>query len=138
MGYKVVFINHSLYGFSDVGSIHMNKVLQFTLAEQATFVSHTSKEKTIFLSCLPPNKVFIPNAMDMTMFNPNPSGHMCNEIIIVIISRMVYHKGADLLVEIILEVFHLYPNVWFIFGGDGPKRVQLVEMREKHSLQERV
>ncbi|XP_019264559.1 PREDICTED: phosphatidylinositol N-acetylglucosaminyltransferase subunit A isoform X3 [Nicotiana attenuata] len=53
MGYKVVFTDHSLYGFADVGSIHMNKVR-------------------------------------------------------------------------------------FIVGGDGPKRVRLEEMREKHSLQDRV
>ncbi|XP_048568243.1 phosphatidylinositol N-acetylglucosaminyltransferase subunit A-like [Triticum urartu] len=49
MGYKVVFTDHSLYGFADVGSIHMNKVLQFTLADidQAICVSHTSKENTV-------------------------------------------------------------------------------------------
>lgn len=29
-------------------------------------------------------------------------------------------------------------QVRFIIGGDGPKRVRLEEMREKHSLQDRV
>lgn len=29
-------------------------------------------------------------------------------------------------------------EVRFIIGGDGPKRVRLEEMREKHSLQDRV
>lgn len=29
-------------------------------------------------------------------------------------------------------------KVRFIVGGDGPKRVRLEEMREKHSLQDRV
>lgn len=29
-------------------------------------------------------------------------------------------------------------QVRFIVGGDGPKRVRLEEMREKHSLQDRV
>jgi phosphatidylinositol glycan class A protein len=33
MGYKVIFTDYSLYGFADVGSIHVNKVLQFTLAD---------------------------------------------------------------------------------------------------------
>ncbi|EMS57569.1 Phosphatidylinositol N-acetylglucosaminyltransferase subunit A [Triticum urartu] len=102
MGYKVVFTDHSLYGFADVGSIHMNKVLQFTLADidQAICVSHTSKENTVL--------------------------------------RLVYRKGADLLVEVIPEVCHLFPKVRFIVGGDGPKRVRLEEMREKFSLQNRV
>ncbi|XP_073020282.1 phosphatidylinositol N-acetylglucosaminyltransferase subunit A-like isoform X1 [Primulina eburnea] len=141
MGYKVVFTDHSLYGFADVGSIHMNKVLQFTLADvsQAICVSHTSKENTVLRSGLPPEKVFvIPNAVDTAVFKPAPKRLDSHEIVIVVISRLVYRKGADLLVEVIPEVCHLHPNVRFIVGGDGPKRVRLEEMREKHSLQDRV
>ncbi|PSS01620.1 Phosphatidylinositol N-acetylglucosaminyltransferase subunit A like [Actinidia chinensis var. chinensis] len=141
MGYKVIFTDHSLYGFADAGSIHMNKVLQFTLADvsQAICVSHTSKENTVLRSGLPPEKVFvIPNAVDTAMFKPASERISSDEIVIVVISRLVYRKGADLLVEVIPEVCHLYPNVRFIVGGDGPKRVRIEEMREKHSLQERV
>lgn len=114
MGYKVIFTDHSLYGFADVGSIHMNKVLQFTLADvsQAICVSHTSKENTVLRSGLPPEKVFvIPNAVDTAMFKPAPVRPGNNEIIIVVISRLVYRKGADLLVEVIPEVCRRYPNV---------------------------
>uniref|UniRef100_A0A7N0RCG5 phosphatidylinositol N-acetylglucosaminyltransferase n=1 Tax=Kalanchoe fedtschenkoi TaxID=63787 RepID=A0A7N0RCG5_KALFE len=141
MGYKVVFTDHSLYGFADAGSIHMNKVLQFTLADvtQAICVSHTSKENTVLRSGLPPEKVYvIPNAVDTAMFKPAPEQLSCKEIIIVVISRLVYRKGADLLVEVIPAVCRLFPNVRFIVGGDGPKRVRIEEMREKHSLQDRV
>ncbi|KAE8732857.1 phosphatidylinositol N-acetylglucosaminyltransferase gpi3 subunit-like isoform X2 [Hibiscus syriacus] len=179
MGYKVVFTDHSLYGFADAGSIHMNKVLQFTLADvtRAICVSHTSKENTVLRSGLPPEKVFvIPNAVDTAMFKPAQVRLGRDEIVIVVISRLVYRKGADLLVEVIPEVCRLYPNlemrncqfscfftsyqqgyemvrffcylcplvrysamrVRFIVGGDGPKRVRLEEMREKHSLQDRV
>ncbi|CAL5356993.1 unnamed protein product [Camellia sinensis] len=141
MGYKVVFTDHSLYGFADAGSIHMNKVLQFTLADvsQAICVSHTSKENTVLRSGLPPEKVFvIPNAVDTAMFKPAPERLSTDEIVIVVISRLVYRKGADLLVEVIPEVCRKYPNVRFVVGGDGPKRVRLEEMREKHSLQDRV
>lgn len=141
MGYKVVFTDHSLYGFSDVGSIHMNKVLQFTLADatQAICVSHTSKENTVLRSGIPAEKVYvIPNAVDTAMFKPAPERLPRDQIVIVVISRLVYRKGADLLVEVIPEVCRLHPNVCFIIGGDGPKRVRLEEMREKHSLQDRV
>ncbi|XP_008809559.1 phosphatidylinositol N-acetylglucosaminyltransferase subunit A [Phoenix dactylifera] len=141
MGYKVVFTDHSLYGFADVGSIHMNKVLQFTLADvdQAICVSHTSKENTVLRSGILPEKVFvIPNAVDTAMFTPAPNRLSCDEIVIVVISRLVYRKGADLLVEVIPEVCRLFSNVRFIVGGDGPKRVRLEEMREKYSLQDRV
>ncbi|GAB2251340.1 hypothetical protein Droror1_Dr00017590 [Drosera rotundifolia] len=141
MGYKVVFIDHSLYGFADVGSIHMNKVLQFTLADvsQAIYVSYTSKENTVLRSGLPPEKVFvIPNAVDTAMFKPALERLKDDQIVIVVISRLVYRKGADLLVEVIPEVCRQFANVRFIIGGDGPKRVRLEEMREKHSLQDRV
>ncbi|KAL9266689.1 Phosphatidylinositol N-acetylglucosaminyltransferase subunit A-like protein [Drosera capensis] len=141
MGYKVVFTDHSLYGFADVGSIHMNKVLQFTLADvsQAICVSHTSKENTVLRSGLPPEKVFvIPNAVDTAMFKPALERLKDDQIVIVVISRLVYRKGADLLVEVIPEVCRQFVNVRFIIGGDGPKRVRLEEMREKHSLQDRV
>ncbi|XP_020698377.2 phosphatidylinositol N-acetylglucosaminyltransferase subunit A [Dendrobium catenatum] len=141
MGYKAVFTDHSLYRFADVGSIHMNKVLQFTLADidQAICVSHTSKENTVLRSGIDPEKVFvIPNAVDTAMFTPAPKRLCYDEIVIVVISRLVYRKGADLLVEVIPEVCRLNPNVRFVIGGDGLKRVRLEEMREKYSLQDRV
>ncbi|RDX89581.1 Phosphatidylinositol N-acetylglucosaminyltransferase subunit A, partial [Mucuna pruriens] len=141
MGYKVVFTDHSLHGFGDVGSIHMNKVMQFTMADisQAICVSHTSKENTVLRSGLAPEKVFvIPNAVDTAMFKPALECPGGSDIVIVVISRLVYRKGADLLVEVIPQVCRLHPNVRFIIGGDGSKRVRLEEMREKHSLFDRV
>lgn len=72
------------------------------------------------------------------MFKPAPERLSDNEIVIIVISRLVYRKGADLLVEVIPEVCQLHPNVRFVIGGDGPKRVRLEEMREKHCLQDRV
>ncbi|KAG0456352.1 hypothetical protein HPP92_024140 [Vanilla planifolia] len=50
--------------------------------------------------------------------------------------RLVYRKGTDLLVEVIHKC-QLHPNVRFVIGGDGLKRVRLEEMREK-SLQDKV
>nr|TKW33152.1 hypothetical protein SEVIR_2G213700v2 [Setaria viridis] len=119
----------------------MNKVLQFTLADidQAICVSHTSKENTVLRSGISPEKVFMnPNAVDAAMFTPSPERLSCDEIVIAVISRLVYRKGADLLVEVIPEVYRLFPKVRFIVGGHGPKRVRLEEMREKFSLQDRV
>lgn len=114
MGYKIIFTDHSLYGFADVGSIHMNKVLQFTLADisQAICVSHTSKENTVLRSGITPERVFvIPNAVDTAMFSPAPNRLSCDEIVIIVVSRLVYRKGADLLVEVIPEVCRLFPNL---------------------------
>ncbi|XP_008668406.1 phosphatidylinositol N-acetylglucosaminyltransferase subunit A-like isoform X2 [Zea mays] len=107
--------------------------------DQAICVSHTSKENTVLRSGISPEKVFmVPNAVDTAMFTPSPKRLNCDEIVIVVVSRLVYRKGADLLVEVIPEVCRLFPKVRFIVGGDGPKRVRLEEMREKFSLQDRV
>uniref|UniRef100_A0A0D3AHH0 Uncharacterized protein n=2 Tax=Brassica TaxID=3705 RepID=A0A0D3AHH0_BRAOL len=80
--------------------------------DQAICVSHTSKENTVLRSGLAPGKVFmIPNAVDTAMFKPASVRPSADVVTIVVISRLVYRKGADLLVEVIPEVCRLYPNV---------------------------
>ncbi|VDK80303.1 unnamed protein product [Anisakis simplex] len=46
--------------------------------------------------------------------------------------------GADLLTKIIPEVCARHRRVRFIVGGEGPKRVDVEEMRERYCLQDRV
>src|SRR5207237_1370134 len=43
MGYKTCFTDHSLFGFADASSIHMNKLLEVVLADakHVICVSHT-------------------------------------------------------------------------------------------------
>lgn len=55
----------------------------------------------------------------------------------VVVSRLVYRKGIDLLAGILPKLKHL-PNVHFIIGGDGPKRALLEEIRERNNIQDRV
>jgi len=141
MGYKVVFTDHSLFGFADASSIHMNKILKFSLSDisHVICVSNTSKENTVLRAQLDPHLVsVIPNAVDTTVFTPDPSARDPNKISIVIMSRLVYRKGIDLVIDIIPIICRRFPNVHFIIGGDGPKRVNLEEMREKHQLHDRV
>ena len=92
MGYKVCFTDHSLFGFADASSIHMNKVLKFSLSDisHVICVSNTryrqfhemkssllisySKENTVLRGQLDPHLVsVIPNAVDTTVFTPDPS-----------------------------------------------------------------
>lgn len=82
----------------------------------------------------------IPNAVDTSQFTPNPSARdsMTNKVVIVVVSRLVYRKGIDLLFGVIPAICKRFPNVHFVIGGDGPKKVGLEEMREKHQLHERV
>jgi len=57
---------------------------------------------------------------------------------VVIMSRLVYRKGVDLLVEVIPLICHKHPNVDFIIGGDGKKKILLEEMTEREKLQNRI
>jgi phosphatidylinositol N-acetylglucosaminyltransferase subunit A len=57
----------------------------------------------------------VPNAVDTAMFTPSPKRLNYDEIVIVVVSRLVYRKGADLLVEVIPEVCQLFPKVSFSY-----------------------
>ncbi|VDH90319.1 phosphatidylinositol glycan, class A [Mytilus galloprovincialis] len=141
MGLKTVFTDHSLFGFADASSILTNKILQFSLADcnHVICVSHTSKENTVLRAGLDPKEVsVIPNAVDATMFVPDPSKRHPGKITVVVVSRLVYRKGMDLLAGIIPDVCQTHPDVQFIIGGDGPKRILLEEVRERHELHDRV
>jgi phosphatidylinositol glycan class A protein len=86
-----------------------------------------------------PSKVHvIPNAVDPSKFLPDPSQRAKDRIKVVVVSRLVYRKGVDLLVGIIPKICKELPEVDFIIGGDGAKRLALQEMVERERLQERV
>eukprot|EP00873_Tetraselmis_striata_P001334 jgi/Tetstr1/421598/TSEL_012539.t1 len=141
MGYRVAFTDHSLFGFADLASILMNKVLKFSLADcqHVVCVSHTSKENTVLRACVPPNRVsVIPNAVDATNFTPSPAAREPGVITIVVLSRMMYRKGIDLLAVCIPVILQRHRNVKFVIGGDGPKLALLKAMVEQEGLHDRV
>ncbi|KAH6569650.1 hypothetical protein BASA60_008159 [Batrachochytrium salamandrivorans] len=141
MGLRAVFTDHSLFGFEDTSSILTNKLLKFTLSDidHVVCVSHTSKENTVLRASLNPvNVSVIPNAVVCAEFTPDPSRRDPSKITIVVTSRLVYRKGIDLLVTVIPIVCAEFDNVQFLIGGDGPKRIELEQMRERYVLQDRV
>eukprot|EP00759_Apiculatamorpha_spiralis_P042913 PhF_6_TR40669/c0_g1_i1/m.61091/K03857/PIGA, GPI3; phosphatidylinositol glycan, class A len=147
MGLRVCFTDHSLFGFADTASIHINKVLEYALCcvHQVICVSHTSRENTVLRAKIPPEFVsVIPNATDTAAFTPPESmkyrawGSLEGPLTIVVITRLVYRKGVDLLVDIIPILCQRHPEIRFIIGGDGPRRLQVVQMIERYSLFHRV
>ncbi|XP_033629316.1 phosphatidylinositol N-acetylglucosaminyltransferase subunit A-like [Asterias rubens] len=141
MDLKTVFTDHSLFGFADISSILTNKLLSFTLADinHVICVSHTSKENTVLRACLQPDIVsVIPNAVDSTVFNPDLTKRRKDRITVVVVSRLVYRKGMDLLARVIPAVCQKHHSVDFLIGGDGPKRIDIEEVRENYELQDRV
>ncbi|KAG7097712.1 hypothetical protein E1B28_005036 [Marasmius oreades] len=152
LGVRTVFTDHSLFGFDDAASILTNKLLVGTLknVDAVICVSHTSRENTVLRGELfeqsddnPPrlivrkNVYVIPNALVAERFQP---GHPLSSdtITIVVLSRLAYRKGIDLLVATAPRICQAFPNVNFLIGGDGPKLIELLQMREKHLLQDRI
>ncbi|XP_068687854.1 phosphatidylinositol N-acetylglucosaminyltransferase subunit A-like [Montipora foliosa] len=141
MGLHTVFTDHSLFGFADASSIITNKFLQFSLADidHVICVSHTSKENTVLRASMNPQMVsVIPNAVDANVFTPDTSRKTLGKIIIVVVSRLVYRKGMDLLAGILPIMCANHADVQFIIAGDGPKRALLEEVCEQCKLGDRV
>ena len=95
----------------------------------------------------------IPNAVVAENFrprSPNRESHHRNApgppprlgpndiITIVVISRLFYNKGTDLLIAALPRILALHPNVRFIIAGSGPKAIDLEQTIERHVLQDRV
>jgi phosphatidylinositol glycan class A protein len=59
-------------------------------------------------------------------------------ITIVVISRLFYNKGTDLLTAAIPRILEDHPYTRFIIAGDGPKAIDLEQMIETNVLQDRV
>lgn len=162
MGLRTVFTDHSLFGFADAGSILTNKLLKFTLSDvdHVICVSHTCKENTVLRASLDPLMVsVIPNAVVAENFRPlnyvprsdessltSPAGLRPMQrqlgpndtLNIVVISRLFYNKGTDLLIAAIPRILANNPNVRFIIAGSGPKAIDLEQMLERRVLQDKV
>lgn len=86
----------------------------------------------------------IPNALVAESFEPlapqkEPRRIGPNDIItIVVISRLFYNKGTDLLIAAIPRILADYPHVRFIIAGSGPKAIDLEQMLERRVLQDKV
>ena len=143
LGLKSVYTDHSLFGFDDVAGVILNRVLQTTLCtvDAAIAVSYACRDNLVLRTsnALAPEQVtVIPNAIDPSKFVPDPSMRPQGRVQIVVVSRLVYRKGVDLLVGIIPRICRELPEVDFLIGGDGSKLLALQEMVEGERLEERV
>ncbi|KIM42220.1 glycosyltransferase family 4 protein [Hebeloma cylindrosporum] len=152
MGIRTVFTDHSLFGFDDAASILTNKLMVGTLknVDAVICVSHTGRENMVLRGQLYERSekdpkvpevrksvYVIPNALVAEQFKPRVQPPT-DTITIVVISRLAYRKGIDLLVATAPKICSLFPNVNFVVGGDGPKLLELLQMREKYLLQDRM
>lgn len=116
-----------------------------------------SKENTVLRASLDPLMVsVIPNALVPENFRPlyytEPGDEKGQQLIrseprllgpddtitIVVVSRLFYNKGTDLLIAAIPRILAAHPNVRFIIAGSGPKAIDLEQMLERNVLQDKV
>ncbi|TBU31407.1 transferase [Dichomitus squalens] len=141
LGVRTVFTDHSLFGFDDAASILTNKLLEAALrnVDAAICVSHTGRENTVLRARLQPSVVHvIPNALVADQFKPPLKLPSEDTITIVVVARLAYRKGIDLLIATAPRICAMFPNIRFLIGGDGPKMIDLLQMREKYFLQDRI
>ncbi|KAK0214639.1 hypothetical protein EDD85DRAFT_782801, partial [Armillaria nabsnona] len=136
LGVETVFTDHS---FEDAASILTNKLLAGTLrnVDAVICVSHTGCVYLHFISLRVHDDVYvIPNVLVPEDFQPGTpkSG---DTVTIVVFSRLAYRKGVDL-VATAPRICSAFPNIRFVVGGDGPKLIDLLQMREKHNIQDRI
>lgn len=120
-----------------------------------------SKENTVLRASLDPLMVsVVPNALVADDFQPlyhparpcpslrglpppgfpppRPPLDLDDTITIVVVSRLFYNKGTDLLIAAIPRILASNPNVRFIIAGTGPKAIDLEQILERKVLQDRV
>nr|XP_034958311.1 phosphatidylinositol N-acetylglucosaminyltransferase subunit A isoform X2 [Zootoca vivipara] len=148
-GHKVIIVTHAYEDRQGIRYLTNGlKVYYLPLRvmynqSTATTLFHSlpllSKENTVLRAALNPEIVsVIPNAVDPTDFTPDVSRRDKSTITVVVVSRLVYRKGIDLLSGIIPELCQKYPDLHFLVGGEGPKRIVLEEVRERYQLHDRV
>ncbi|KAL8407747.1 hypothetical protein RB594_006545 [Gaeumannomyces avenae] len=148
MGLRTVFTDHSLFGFADPASILTNKLLKFTLSDvdHVICVSHTWPLSQASDALLRPVSGSVASGTasgsgrqtdPSPQWPRNPPGPN-DTITIVVISRLFYNKGTDLLTAAIPRILDNHPKTRFIIAGSGPKSIDLEQMIEQNVLQDRV
>ena len=146
MGLPIAYTEHSLFGFNDISSIWLNQLMKFSLSfvDHSIAVSHTCRENLVMRAKVDARLVSaIPNAIESSRFKPDLSRrgdgmNISERLNIIMLSRLVYRKGLHVAAKVIPKVCKAFPNAHFIIGGDGPMKLNLLEMIEENQLFDRV
>ncbi len=67
----------------------------------------------------------VPNAVDLEEFTPAALERKVGRVQVAFIGRLIANKGPQYLLEAAPQILHKFPNVQFLFVGEGPMRRQL-------------
>ena len=81
----------------------------------------------------------IPNALDSTYFKPTIKENYLpkkkDRIRIIVLCRLCYKKGMDLLIQILPVICKKYPLVEFYIAGDGNKKSLIQEIIKEYKIE---
>lgn len=134
--------DHSIWGLNSIGFIDLSKLYKCLspILDHTITVSHAVRENFVIRANYDPKRTsVIPNAIDCSKFRPDPTKRFpIGTINIVVITRLEYKKGFDLLIELIPRICKKYKNVYWIIGGDGAKMPVLKFLVQKCQIQSQV
>ncbi|OAG29585.1 phosphatidylinositol glycan, class A [Nematocida displodere] len=140
LGLSTCFTNHSLVKVNTLGGVLTSSALQLSMADtdQIICVSLASRNNTADRLEIPPERIkVIPNAVTDDFF-PTTVRDTRTEIVISVVTRLTYRKGASLLAEVLPEICALGKQIRVVIAGDGDKRELLEQTVELHNLKGQV
>ncbi|WUR02299.1 glycosyltransferase [Vairimorpha necatrix] len=136
---KTVMTEHSIFEEGPFENVIVNSFSKFIFktVDRCICVSKTSQGNFIQRNCLPKNIVkVIPNAVKAENFYPNinkPKGK-----VVIILSRLFYRKGIDLLIKAIPLICQQDKEIKILIAGEGPKRDEIEQIVDENQLSHRV
>lgn len=135
--------NHKLKLVTGISFIVDRYITPFFL-NKYDYITVTNKATQNFLaSFIKKQTEIIYGGVDTKLFSPNKKlgqRRVLNidkqfsqrDIIVSFVGRMIYSKGPDMLLSVAKKITKKYPNVYFIFGGDGNLYNSLSKESDSH------
>ncbi|KMV65388.1 glycosyltransferase [Encephalitozoon cuniculi EcunIII-L] len=137
---KTVITDHSIFEVGPFENIVVNALCRLALKniDRCICVSYTSKENTHIRTMIPLERIHvIPNAIVSDIFRPSEKKHS-GEKVVVVVSRLVFRKGIDLLIGAIPLICKGDRSVRIVIVGDGPMRDGIEQVLDENELYDRV
>ena len=140
----MVFTEHSLHGFSDLGSFTLNGIWKLTCGpcDNVLAVSNCQLLNVKYRLSSPDDETdkfqTLPNSIYPELYKPPEFEVENSKNTIIVVSRLTGRKGALLMVKTLEKVLNLYPKINVIIAGDGPCMVDVEELRENNHWLSRI
>lgn len=119
---KVVHTEHSLFGYKSIAYIHFNFFLHvlFPHYDRLITVSRATRNNLLLRAGVKPSRaVVIPNTVKAKSCTRNKC--KTDSIRVVVVGRLVYRRGIDLLMSMLVPLCNRNPKMDMTVIGDGPK-----------------